>query len=203
MSGTLFIRNRQRTLPVNTRYWRRLLLWLLQDRLPGTNYDLGIYLVRGPEMTRLNEAFLGHRGPTDVITFDYSADKSPVLKVTLPDPPPRRLSGSPVVRVESRMHGEIFVCLDEAVAQARRYHTSWQSELVRYSVHGILHLSGYGDTGSSDRREMKREEDRLLRQLGRAFALAKVAGRRNAPRGSAGGRTGGARLSLERARSAG
>ena len=41
--------------------------------------------------------------------------------------------------------GKSFVCLDEAVRQARRFHTTWQSELVRYVVHGVLHLLGYDD----------------------------------------------------------
>ena len=63
------------------------------------------------------------------------------------------------------LHGEIFICVGEAVAQARRFRTSWQSELIRYLIHGLLHLRGYDDQNMSARRKMKREEDRLLRRL--------------------------------------
>jgi rRNA maturation RNase YbeY len=73
------------------------------------------------------------------------------------------------------LHGEIFISLDDAFVQARRFRTTWQQELVRYLVHGILHLCGYNDATGTARRRMKREEDRLLRALGRRFALSKLA----------------------------
>ncbi|HEV2455886.1 MAG TPA: rRNA maturation RNAse YbeY, partial [Verrucomicrobiae bacterium] len=34
--------------------------------------EVGIVLVGGKEMAKLNDTFLGHEGSTDVITFDYS-----------------------------------------------------------------------------------------------------------------------------------
>ena len=74
------------------------------------------------------------------------------------------------------LHGEIFVCLDEAVSQARRFHTTWQSELVRYVVHGVLHLLGYDDAASRARRKMKAAEDTLVRQLARQFDFHSLEG---------------------------
>jgi rRNA maturation RNase YbeY len=99
----------------------------------------------------LNETFLKHAGATDVITFDYSDSASPAL-----------------------LSGELFICVEEAVSQARRFRTTWPSELVRYLVHGVLHLRGYGDARPADRRKMKREEDRLVGQLARRIPLSKV-----------------------------
>ena len=61
-----------------------------------------------------------------------------------------------------KLHGEIFVCVDEAVLQARKFGTSWQSEIVRYIVHGVLHLLGFDDSSAGARRKMKREENRLV-----------------------------------------
>ncbi|HYA79070.1 MAG TPA: rRNA maturation RNase YbeY, partial [Candidatus Nitrosopolaris sp.] len=72
------------------------------------------------------------------------------------------------------LHGEIFICVDEAVRQARQYGTSWQSEIVRYLVHGVLHLLGFDDVRAGTRRKMKREENRRLRELSRRFALSKL-----------------------------
>ncbi len=72
------------------------------------------------------------------------------------------------------LHAEIFVCVDEAVRQARRFHTTWQRELARYVVHGLLHLQGYEDSTATKRRRMKREEDRWLREVGRCFPLSKL-----------------------------
>ncbi len=67
------------------------------------------------------------------------------------------------------LHGEIFICVDEAIAQARKYAPRWQSEIVRYVIHGILHLLGHDDSRPAARRRMKREENRLLRRLAGKF----------------------------------
>ena len=62
--------------------------------------------------------------------------------------------------------------MGEATRQARRFHTTWQRELIRYVIHGLLHLCGYDDRRSAARRQMKREEDRILRQISQEFDLA-------------------------------
>ena len=72
------------------------------------------------------------------------------------------------------LHGEIFVCVDEAVSQARRFRTTWQRELVRYVVHGVLHLLGYEDLHSRTRRKMKVAEDTLVRQLSSQFDFRRL-----------------------------
>src|SRR6266403_233020 len=110
--GLLTLANRHPTRAVDLRLLRQIVKALLQDLLLKTDFDLGIYLVAAPEMTRLNEGFLQHQGSTDVITFDYAA---PAQK-------------------EAALWGELIICLDEAVGQAPRFHTSWQSELVRYVI---------------------------------------------------------------------
>jgi probable rRNA maturation factor len=119
--------------------------------------ELGVNLVGAREMTLVNETFLRHEGSTDVITFDHT------------DCPPKTTSPA--------LHGELFICVDEAVQQARRFRTSWQSEVVRYLIHGVLHLRGHDDRRASDRRKMKREENRLVRRLGRKFSLAQTPAR--------------------------
>jgi len=157
MSAALTLRNRQQIRPVDTRHLRRICRALLEDLLPTQTAELGIRLVAAPEMTRINGRFLQHAGATDVITFDYAE---------LPNRKPQ----SPVPGVQ--LHGELFVCLDEAVLQARRYGTTWQAELVRYIIHGTLHLLGHDDHRIPDRRRMKRAEDRLLRALAARFPLS-------------------------------
>ena len=158
MSGSLLIKNRQRAISLNTRLLRTLTKALLKELLELELFDLGIYIVQAAEMARLNETFLHHKGSTDVITFNYS--EKPTLD--------SRLSTLP-------LHGEIFICIDDAIAQARQFRTSWQSELARYVIHGILHLRGFDDIRPADRRKMKREENRLLREVARLFPLRKLA----------------------------
>ena len=73
-----------------------------------------------------------------------------------------------------KLHGEFFICPEVAVAQAREFRTSWQEEIVRYCVHGLLHLRGYDDVRAADRRKMKREEDRVVNELKKQFAVARL-----------------------------
>ena len=67
------------------------------------------------------------------------------------------------------------MCVDVAVEQARRFRVTWQAELARYVIHGILHLQGHDDQNAAGRRRMKREEGRLLKELGGRFRLSKLA----------------------------
>jgi rRNA maturation RNase YbeY len=165
---TLSLLNRQRARRVDLRLLRRIVQALLRETWPNGSFDLVFYMVAGPEMTRLNEAFLHHKGSTDVITFDYSEREGHASRLSTSGArvrPTRDMRDTcPTV-----LHGEIFVCLDEAVSQARRFNATWQSELVRYVVHGALHLLGYDDQADRARRRMKEAEDTLVRQLARQF----------------------------------
>ncbi len=161
MSADLRLLNRQRTRKLNLRSLRQVIKVLLKELLNEPDYDLAVHFVNALEMARLNEKHLGHEGSTDVITLDYAGH------VIAPE---RSVSGEPVC-------GEIFVCVDEALIQARRFRQPWTVEVVRYVVHGILHLRGHDDRAVAARRRMKREEARWLRELGRRFRLSELAGK--------------------------
>ncbi len=157
MSRSLAIANRQRTVSLNTRLLRLVTKTLLDDLLNLEQFDLSIILVRSKEMAQINQTYLQHEGSTDIITFDYS-DTSTL------DPRPSTLA----------LHGELFICIDDAIAQAREFRTTWQSELARYVIHGVLHLRGYDDIRAADRRKMKREENRLVKEIARLFPLKEL-----------------------------
>lgn len=104
----------------------------------GVKMELGIHLVSSREMARVNWQFLRHEGSTDVITFDHGS-------------------------TSLRLHGELFISVEDSVRQATEFNTDWAQELARYVIHGILHLKGYDDLEPGARRLMKREEGRLVR----------------------------------------
>jgi probable rRNA maturation factor len=165
----IVIANRQRTKKINARLLRQIVSELFVE-LKIAKAELGINLTAAPEMTLVNETFLQHEGPTDVITFDYG----------LGVPPSGGSSAKKTGRANrlkpelQTLHGELFVCVDEAVLQAKKFGVNWQSEVVRYIVHGVLHLLGHEDSRADLRRKMKREENRLVRLLARRFALAQL-----------------------------
>jgi probable rRNA maturation factor len=148
--------NHQRTRKIDLRLLKQIADALLAE-LKIQNADLEINFVSVGEMTRINKEFLQHAGSTDVITFDYSTP------------------GGRTPDARRQLHGEIFICVDEAVLQARTFRTTWQLEMVRCLIHGVLHLLGHDDSHVGKRRKMKREENRLLRQLSRRFSLAQLA----------------------------
>jgi probable rRNA maturation factor len=171
----VFILNRQRARKINRRRLKKNAAALLA-KLEIEKAELSICLVAAPEMTRLNETFLKHKGSTDVIAFDYSdktvgADIRRILNIKPATQKPR---GTRCVISHKNIHGEIFICVDEAILQARKFGTSWQSEVIRYLVHGVLHLVGFDDSGAGARRKMKLEENRRLRELSRRFPLSKL-----------------------------
>ena len=67
----------------------------------------------------LNQKYLAHKGPTDVISFGMS----------------RELPSSPVV-------GDIYICAEVAARNAKRLKVSLRSEIERLVVHGSLHVTG-------------------------------------------------------------
>jgi rRNA maturation RNase YbeY len=160
---SIVVRNRQRVRRVSTPLLRRIVTATLTELLAVNESDICIHLVAAPEMARVNKQFLQHEGSTDVITFNLSFGVPPS-------------GGSDRVNAELRtLHGEIFICLDDAVAQAKQFRTTWQSEVIRYAIHGILHLLGHDDLKPLARKKMKREENRLVRALSKQFPLARLA----------------------------
>lgn len=141
MSLEVVILNRQRAHRVDAPRLRRIAEELLTQDLRLEQAELGVHLLRAPAMAKLNWRWLQHEGSTDVITFDHRD------------------------RPQQPLNGELFISLDDAVAQAGPHATTPSEELVRYLVHGVLHLLGHDDLSPGPRRLMKREENRLVRRL--------------------------------------
>lgn len=166
----IVVANRQRTKQIDSRLLKQI-AGALFDELKITKAEMGVNLVSSREMALVNETFLDHAGSTDVITFDHASSVGrDSWRTAKRKARPARPLAPP------NLHGELFVCVDEAVVQARRFKTNWQSEIARYIVHGVLHLLGHDDLKPQLRRKMKREENRLVRLLSRKFSLAQIGG---------------------------
>lgn len=152
MTRTLTLHNRQRGFRVDTPLLTEITTWVLENEFPDHSSDIEIYLIGARRMAEINQQYLQHEGSTDIITFDY---------------------GDPA----THLHGELFISLDDAEKQAREFKTTWQTELARYVIHGILHLAGYDDLEPVARRKMKQAENRLVRQVARRFPLSKLEAR--------------------------
>ena len=157
---SLTVRSRQKTHLVNVWLLRRLAKWVLEITEPDTakrpsGHELGVFLVGPEEMARINFSSLQHEGPTDVITFDYCEPGD------APKPGP--------------ILGDLFICPFVAEEYALEFDTTWPKEVVRYLIHGILHLRGYDDLNAVNRKIMKREENRLMEEAETRFPLSRLA----------------------------
>jgi probable rRNA maturation factor len=92
-------------------------------------------------LRKMNVQYLQHDYNTDVITFDNSEAKKII-------------------------NGDVFISIDRVHANAKDYSTTFNDELHRVMVHGLLHLLGYDDKSASKKKEMREKEELHLRSIG-------------------------------------
>lgn len=144
----LFICNRQRAHPIDTTLLHQIATNAIESDLQLESYSLAVQIVSPKKMAEVNWDFLQHEGSTDVITFDYH------------DYPEHETLD---------LAGELFISFEDAIKQSKEFSTTPEAELVRYVVHGVLHLIGYDDLSPDKRKVMKREETRIVKALQKRF----------------------------------
>ena len=113
--------------------WIRQVAQLHGRRLGTVSYKF----VDDEGILACNRQFLGHDYYTDIITFDYT--EGDILS------------------------GDLFISLDTVSSNAELVGASYDEELHRVMVHGILHLCGINDKGPGEREIMEAAEDEALR----------------------------------------
>ena len=85
---------------------------------------------------KINVEYLNHDTLTDIISFDYSVGKE--------------------------LHGDIYISVDRVKENASEFKVSFEEELARVVIHGILHYCGYKDKSLEDAKLMRAKEDYYL-----------------------------------------
>lgn len=88
------------------------------------------------QLLEINKEFLNHDYYTDIITFDYS--EADVIS------------------------GDLFISIERIKDNAKTLKTSYQEELHRVIIHGVLHLLGYKDKTEVESENMRKIEDECL-----------------------------------------
>ncbi len=101
--------------------------------------EVGYMFVDDEKILEVNKEYLGHDYYTDVITFDY--DEGDVI------------------------NGDIVISLDTVRSNAEMLGKSYDEELHRVIIHGVLHLCGINDKGPGEREIMEAHENRALEML--------------------------------------
>jgi len=103
-------------------------------------YSLEINFVSSETMISINKKYLNHNYSTDIITFDYSNERN-------------------------NLDGEIFISINDASENSKKYHVTLNNEIFRLVTHGILHMTGYDDITLAKRKKMKKVEDTLVQKI--------------------------------------
>ncbi len=98
--------------------------------------DINYIFVDDERILELNRQFLQHDYYTDIITFDY--DEADIIS------------------------GDLYISLDTVRSNAELVGATYEHELHRVIVHGVLHLCGINDKGPGEREIMEKHENQAL-----------------------------------------
>lgn len=98
---------------------------------------VSVNFIDSSEISIMNIKYLNHHRSTDIITFNYSGKND-------------------------ELDGELFISVEDAGNNARTYGVRLKEELVRLVIHGFLHLLGFDDKKSNDKKKMMTLQEKLL-----------------------------------------
>ena len=99
--------------------------------------DISYIFCDDEKILEVNRQFLQHDYYTDIITFSYST--------------------------EHFISGDLFISLDTVRSNAELVGATYEEELHRVIIHGILHLCGLNDKGPGEREQMEAAENKALK----------------------------------------
>ena len=98
--------------------------------------EIGYMFVDDEKILEVNNEYLGHDYYTDIITFDYCEGNV--------------------------LNGDIVISLDTVRTNAEKFGKTYEDELFRVIIHGVLHLCGINDKGPGEREIMEENEHKAL-----------------------------------------
>ena len=114
----------------------------IENVITGEGFDVGeiSYVFCDDDfLLQLNVEFLAHNTLTDILSFDY--------------------------RVGKQINGEIYISVERVADNANDFNSSFENELHRVMIHGILHFCGYKDKTDAEESNMRKKEDECLALL--------------------------------------
>ena len=122
---------------------KKIRLWI-QDVLKKEktdNYDfINIIFCSDSFLMDINRRFLNHDYYTDIITFKDAG-------------------------TDNHFEGELYISIDRIKENCQKLRVSFQKELYRVIIHGILHLCGYKDKRKKEKQLMRSSENRYLQNV--------------------------------------
>jgi probable rRNA maturation factor len=160
----VFVADEQAAVPVDTARWARLAEGVLVAEGVRGHAELSLLFVGEDDIAILNEEFLGHAGPTDVLAFPIDGELVEVDDGAGPhrrgpDRPPPDPGDLPLLL------GDVVVCPGVAARQADTHAGTVDDELALLVVHGLLHVLGHDHAEPAEHARMRAREMELLQEL--------------------------------------
>lgn len=130
---------------VSSKWIQRIGKVVLHGEAQKKYTPVSIVFVDDSFMTELNIKYFDKTESTDVISFFLDEDNF------------QRDPDSP--------WGEIYISVDRAKEQSDLFHVTYQNEIARLVIHGLLHLMGYEDKTTVEKNEMTEIENHYLNLL--------------------------------------
>ncbi|MGB1170195.1 MAG: rRNA maturation RNase YbeY [Flavobacteriaceae bacterium] len=127
--------------PFNLKASDKISFWI-EDIISSEGHSVGeinYIFCDDAYLSQLNKKFLDHDTLTDIISFDYCVGK--------------------------QVNGDIYISIDRVSDNAETYGVSFDTELNRVMIHGILHYLGYKDKTLDEKQSMRAKEDLSLSRL--------------------------------------
>ena len=117
----------------------KLIIKWLTNSVNSLGYSIGelsFVFCSDDYLRKLNIKHLNQDYFTDVITFDYSKEMSLI--------------------------GDVFISTERVKENAKLFNVSFNEELFRVIIHGVLHLCGFKDKTKEEKAEMRSKENNFL-----------------------------------------
>jgi len=137
--------NKQTTVALDRKTIRSLIKALLSGH-DVVGADLTLTFADDEYVHDLNREYRGIDKPTDVLSF------------AMRDGGDRRDDGEELVL------GDVIISVDRATVQSRRFKRTVDREILKLVAHGVLHLLGYDHPTEKRQLEMRRVENRYVRE---------------------------------------
>lgn len=115
---------------------QRVKAWIgeVVERHGKTVGELYYYFCSDEKLLEINKERLGHDFYTDIVTF-------------------------PLTECETVLSSEFCISIDRIKENAETFGRSYESELHRVIIHGVLHLIGFDDLTDEEEKEMRKQEE--------------------------------------------
>jgi len=127
------------SIPFKLKEKTKIKLWIktIIDKEKHTLGTINYMFCNDDELLEINIKHLNHNTLTDIITFDYTENK--------------------------KISSDIFISVDRVLENAKKFEVTFEEELHRVMIHGVLHLCGYKDKSKPDAALMRKKENWALK----------------------------------------